>query len=128
MHEISILEKATHNLLDITNKAFTENHVEAAYMAEPLQHVINEMITEIKNNHIERLRNKECTIELGFVLSDLLNAYERAAAHCANIAIAVVETESNNFAPHQLARKFRKDEDSSYFSTYKEYKAKYSLA
>lgn len=127
MCEISMLEKATHNLLDITYKAFTENNLKTAYKAEPLQHVINEMITEIKNNHIYRLRNKECTIELGFVLADLLNAYERVAAHCANVAIAVAESQNNNFAPHQLARNYRKSENSSYHSTYAEYKEKYSL-
>ena len=128
MKEISILENATHKLLDITATAFIENNLNKAYEVEPLQHVIKEMIGEIKNNHIERLRNKECTIELGFVLSDLLNAYERASAHCANIAIAVVEAEHKEFTPHESARKYRKDANSTYQSIYQENKSRYSLA
>ena len=128
MREISILEKATHDLMNMTNKIFVENDAKRAYDVEPLQHVIKELIAEIKGNHIERLRNKECTIEMGFVLSDLLNAYERATAHCSNIAIAVVEAEQDSFAPHESAKKYRKDENSLYHTVYLENKIKYSLA
>lgn len=128
MKEIAVLEKATHQLMEITGKSFAENDVETAFEIEPLQHVISDMIKEIKNNHIFRLRNKECTIELGFVLSDLLNAYERASAHCSNVAIAVIEAANDSFAPHESARNYRKDEDSSYQAIYNKNKEKYSLA
>lgn len=128
MKEIAVLEKATHQLMEITGKSFAENDVKTAFEIEPLQHVISDMIKEIKNNHIFRLRNKECTIELGFVLSDLLNAYERASAHCSNVAIAVIEAANDSFAPHESARNYRKDEDSSYQAIYNKNKEKYSLA
>lgn len=127
MREIQILEKATHNIIEMTKTAFIENDTDKAYMIEPLQHVIKDMINEIRTNHIERLRNKECTIELGFVLSDLLNAYERATAHCSNIAIAVIESMHYSYTPHESARNYRKDEHSSYVAMYRENKAKYSL-
>ena len=111
MKEISVLEKVTHELMAITRKSFIDGNVEKAFEIEALQHVISDMIKDIKDNHIFRLRNKECTIELGFVLSDLLNAYERASAHCSNIAIAVIESAHDSYAPHESARLYRKDEE-----------------
>ena len=110
-----------------TAKAFADDDTQTAYEIEPLQHVISEMIMQIKDNHIMRLRNKECTIELGFVLSDLLNAYERAAAHCSNVAIAVIESASAGFAPHESSRNYRRDEESSYQEIYRNNKARFSL-
>lgn len=128
MKEISVLEKATHQLMILTGKAFSESDLQTGFEIEPLQHVINEMIMQIKNNHISRLRNKECTIELGFVLSDLLNAYERASAHCSNVAIAVIESASSGYAPHRSSRSYRKDEESSYQELYRKNKTEHSLA
>jgi len=127
MKEIAVLEKASHELMNISGKAYTDADVQTAYEIEPLQHVINEMIMQIKDNHILRLRNKECTIELGFVLSDLLNAYERASAHCSNVAIAVIESASSEYAPHESSRNYRRDEESSYQEIYRRNKEKFSL-
>ncbi len=127
MKEIAVLEKAAHQLIGFTGKAFADTDLNIAYEIEPLQHVINEIIMQIKDNHIFRLRNKECTIELGFVLSDLLNAYERASAHCANVAIAVIESAHTGYAPHESARKYRRDEESSYQELYKKNKELYTL-
>ncbi|MBQ6851223.1 MAG: Na/Pi cotransporter family protein [Oscillospiraceae bacterium] len=127
MKEIAVLEKASHELMNLTEKAFVDNDIQTAFEIEPLQHVINEMIMQIKDNHILRLRNKECTIELGFVLSDLLNAYERASAHCSNVAIAVIESVSSEYAPHESSRNYRRDEESSYQEIYRNNKARFSL-
>ncbi|MBQ8603761.1 MAG: Na/Pi cotransporter family protein [Oscillospiraceae bacterium] len=128
MKEIDILKAATLELTAMTKAAFKNNDIEVAEEVEPLQHVINELIMEIKNNHISRLKNKECTIELGFVLSDVLNAYERGAAHCSNIAIAVLESEKDIYAPHESSRSYRKDERSAYQENYAKHKAKYTTA
>ncbi len=126
MKEIDVLKAATTELTELTREAFKNNDTEIAEEVEPLQHVINEMIMEIKNNHISRLKNKECTIELGFVLSDVLNAYERGAAHCSNIAIAVLEAAKDSFSPHESSRSYRKDERSAYQENYAKYKTKYT--
>ncbi|MBR5520855.1 MAG: Na/Pi cotransporter family protein [Oscillospiraceae bacterium] len=127
MKEIDVLKNATVELTNITTVAFKENNMSAAGEIEPLQHIINELIMEIKNNHISRLKNKECTIELGFVLSDVLNAYERCAAHCANIGISVIEASKESFAPHESSRNYRKDTHSAYQMNYRKYKEKYSI-
>ena len=128
MRELEILRNATFELIDYTENSYTQDDVEIAMEVEPLQHVINELILEIKDNHIERLKNQQCTIELGFVLSDILNAYERCAAHCSNIAIAVLEAKNDSFAPHESSRRYRKDARSSYQENYRKQKEKYSVA
>ena len=128
MRELGILRNATFELIDYTENSYTQDDVEIAMEVEPLQHVINELILEIKDNHIERLKNQQCTIELGFVLSDILNAYERCAAHCSNIAIAVLEAKNDSFAPHESSRRYRKDARSSYQENYQKQKEKYSVA
>ena len=128
MRELGILRNATFELIDYTENSYTQDDVEIAMEVEPLQHVINELILEIKDNHIERLKNQQCTIELGFVLSDILNAYERCAAHCSNIAIAVLEAKNDSFAPHESSRRYRKDARSSYQENYRKQKEKYSVA
>ncbi len=126
MKEIAMLKTATVELLRLTATAFKDDSTQTAMEVEPLQYVVNELIMEIKNNHISRLKNKECTIELGFVLSDVLNAYERGAAHCSNIAIAIIETAAGGYAPHDSARNYRKDSGSAYHINYNKYKSKYT--
>lgn len=127
MKEIDMLKAATIELTSLTKTAFKDNNLEAAKEVEPLQHVISELIIEIKDNHIIRLKNKECTIELGFVLSDVLNAYERGVAHRSNIAI-VLEADKDIYAPHASSRSYRKDKHSAYQENYNKHKAKYSTS
>ncbi|MEG2192786.1 MAG: PhoU domain-containing protein, partial [Oscillospiraceae bacterium] len=118
---------AMSELLDSTQAAFENSDDELALQVEPLQQVIHELIREVKNRHIERLKNKNCTIELGFVLSDLLNSYERAASHCSNIAVAVIEAKRDSYAPHEYLRNYRKDEKSSFKEIFNSQKEKYTL-
>ena len=125
--EITALQNAALALLDSTYISFIEDDSTLAQHIQPLQQVIEELVSEIKNNHINRLRNKVCTIELGFVLSDILNAYERAAAHCTNIAIAVIESHNDDFEPHASARNYRKNEGSLYNEIYQNYKNTYKI-
>lgn len=127
MRELGILRSATFELIDYTENSYVQDDMEIAMEVEPLQHVINELILEIKDNHIERLKNQQCTIELGFVLSDILNAYERCAAHCSNIAIAVLEAKNDSFAPHESSRRYRKDANFPYQENYQRQKEKYSV-
>lgn len=62
--------------------------------------MIDELQAEIKSRHIERLQAGQCTIELGFVLSDLLNDYERVSDHCSNIAVSIIRIQENLLDAH----------------------------
>ena len=99
--EMEVLCGALTEILALTMDALRSNDREAAGSVEPLEQVIDHLIADIKNRHIARLKNGYCTIELGFVLSDLLTNYERISDHCSNIAVAVIESEKENFDAHE---------------------------
>ena len=90
-NEMKVLRTAINDILDITGKAFRENDVELATEVEPIEEVVDELRDQIKLGHVLRLQKSECTIEHGFVLSDLLNNLERVSDHCSNIAGCVIE-------------------------------------
>jgi phosphate:Na+ symporter len=92
--EMSVMRAALEEILDITLKSFSENNVSLAAEVEPIEEVIDTLRDQIKLNHILRLQKSECTIEHGFVLSDVLTNFERVSDHCSNIAGCVIETES----------------------------------
>ena len=90
-HELSVLVAAVTETLEITEKAFVGNDVVLAAEIESLEQIVDELRDKIKINHIMRLQKSECTIEHGFVLSDLLTNFERVSDHCSNIASCVIE-------------------------------------
>ena len=81
--------------------AFESCDVQKAMDVEPLEQVIDRLISRTKDGHIERLRRGECTIEMGFILNDLLTDYERISDHCSNIAVALIEVDHNSFDTHK---------------------------
>ncbi len=89
--EMNVLRTAINDILDITGKAFSENDVTLAAEVEPIEEVVDQLRDQIKLNHVLRLQKSECTIEHGFVLSDLLNNFERVSDHCSNVAGCVIE-------------------------------------
>ena len=89
--ELAVLHSAIGQILEITRQASTNNDLVKAAEIEPLEQVIDELIERIKRHHILRLQKGECTIELGFVLNDLLINYERVSDHCSNIGGCLIE-------------------------------------
>ena len=79
----------------------------------------------MKVNHIERLQSGKCTIELGFVLSDILTNYERISDHCSNIAVCVIETQHDSYDTHEYLHAIKKNTD--YEGQYQSYLRKYTL-
>ena len=124
--ELKVLTDAIEEILDLTEKAFMENDVQVAQQVEPLEQVVDKLITKIKAHHISRLQKGECSIVLGFILSDLLNNYSRISDHCSNIAVAVIEVEHNSFDTHQYLNTVKYGSD-SFAETYGEFSKKYSL-
>ena len=99
--ELDVLTGAIEEILQLTRDAFINRDLGLASRVEPLEQVVDKLIAKIKDHHIERLQRGECTIELGFILSDLLNNYQRISDHCSNIAVALIEVEHNSFDTHQ---------------------------
>ncbi len=126
--EISIIADAIKEILDITSLAFIQNDLDIARRVEPLEQVIDGLIASTKSNHITRLQAGACTIELGFVLSDLLNNYERVSDHCSNIAVAIIETAHNSFGTHEYLNSVKNTNDTSFEAEFKKFADKYSIA
>lgn len=125
--EIEKLSAALHEILDMTAKAFKTSDVQLASSVEPLEQVIDKLISEIKNRHVERLQKGNCIIELGFVLTDLLTNYERVSDHCSNVAVAVLESKHGTFETHEYLNNIRSDGTGSFGRLYEEYSERYSI-
>ena len=124
--ELKVLVAAIREILDITSRAYIGNDLLLAAQVEPLEQVIDGLIAKIRANHINRLQSGVCTIEMGFVLSDILTNYERISDHCSNVAVAIIEVEHDSFDTHQYLNgvKFGNEEFNTSFDAYT---AKYSL-
>ena len=99
--ELDNLIKAIDEILNMTVKAYKTGDVDLAARVEPLEEVIDQLTAKMKDRHIKRLQQGVCTIEKGFIFSDLLNNYERISDHCSNIAVAVIEVEHDTFDAHR---------------------------
>ena len=125
--ETEILRNAVIEILDITKDAFVNDDEALAKKVEPLEQAIDRLKKKIKNNHIARLREGECTVELGFILSDLLNNYERIADHCSNIAACILGINIDSFETHEYLSHVKNDGANDFFKTYSYYKTKYEI-
>lgn len=125
--ELENLNDAISEILSITVKAFKNDDIELAEIVEPLEEVIDEIIDHVKSHHIERLTKGECTIELGFILSDVLTNYERISDHCSNIAVAVIEAQREMFDAHEYLSNVKKNGEGKYYEYFEKYKKQYSI-
>lgn len=126
--EMKVLEDAVKEIVDITVKSFIEDDVERAHQVEPLRQVIRVLCTELKNHHIERLQKKKCDMEHGFAFNDMLNNLDRIAAHCSNVAVAMIELEgTDEFDTHEYLRDIRESKDSGFVKEFEAYSKKYRL-
>ena len=94
--ELAVLERALTDIMSRTVEAFRAGDVAKAKEVEPLEQVIDALIAEIRIRHISRLQKGNCTVEMGFVLADLLNNYERVSDHCSNLGVITIEAESSD--------------------------------
>ena len=124
--EIAVLRSAVNEILELAYLSFIENDLDAAAKIESLEQVVDDLRDKIKLNHIIRLQKSECTIEHGFVLSDILTNFERVSDHCANIGGCVIEiAKYDALDMHKYNRKKHTTED--FEQQYKAYAAKYSV-
>ena len=124
--EIDTLIDAITEIVVMTTKVYEKNDLTLASRVEPLEQVIDDLATEIKSHHINRLQSGDCTIELGFVLSDLLTNCERISDHCSNVAVAVIEAQTDSFDSHNYLNKIKYGNE-DFKEIFEEYNGKYDL-
>ena len=125
--EISMIAKAVGEIVKLAYKSFADNDLESAYKVEPLEQVVDDLRDAIKLKHIRRLQEGRCTIELGFVLNDLLTDLERVSDHCSNIAGLVIEMTHSEMDIHKYLKKIKKSPDSEFSKLYEAYTNEYKI-
>ena len=124
--ELTVLTDALIEIITITTKAYAQNDAELAARVEPLEQVIDRLTDKVRRRHIDRLKAGECTIELGFILSDILNNCERISDHCSNIAVAVIESATDGYDAHNYLSSVKSGNE-VFDMEYRQYKEKYRL-
>ncbi len=124
--ELTVLRQAVDNILDITERCFVDTDVHTATTVEPLEELIDDLRDQIKLRHTIRLQKSLCSIELGFILSDILTNLERVADHCSNIAGCVLDMAQNDMHLHESIRAIRADE-TIFKQRYEDYAKQYLL-
>ncbi len=109
--ELDVMIAAVSEIIDLAIQAFSEADLSAAAKVEPLEQTIDALKAMIKSRHVDRLTRGECTIEMGFVLSDLLTNFERVSDHCSNIAGCVLETAHGSFDMHEYLNNVKSGSD-----------------
>lgn len=126
-HELQVLSMALEEVLAMTLKAFTGNDIQLAYKVEPLEECIDVLCDELKLRHIDRLQNGICSLQHGFVFNDILTNFERVADHCSNLAVAMIELDSNSFDTHRYMTDLKMHRSHSFDELYQAYSEKFKL-
>ena len=125
--ELKVMLSAVTRILEITINAFLDNDVAAAYRVEPLEELIDNLCDEMKLHHIDRLQSGECTLNHGFAFNDLLTNCERVSDHCSNIAVAMIELESDSFDTHEYINSVMAMHSHSFDEYYSEYSKEFQI-
>lgn len=125
--ELRVAMDAVLEVLNLAIDAFIRDDVRAAEMVEPLEQVVDDLKNELKRRHVQRLQQGGCTIELGFVFSDILTNFERVSDHCSNIAVAIIELSHNSFDTHEYLHEVKSGGNKDFIEHYNEFSRKYTL-
>ena len=125
--ELRVMLSAVTRILEITINAFLDNDVAAAYRVEPLEELIDNLCDEMKLHHIDRLQSGECTLNHGFAFNDLLTNCERVSDHCSNIAVAMIELESDSFDTHEYINSVMAMHSHRFDEYYAEYSKEFQI-
>ncbi len=124
--ELAVMTAAVTEILDLSLRAFEESDLAAAALVEPLQRVIDILKEQLRTRHILRMQRGRCSMELGFIWSDMLTSFERAAGHCANIAGCELQMTHDSLELHEYSHELRSG-DPEYTGNYAAFAKKYAL-
>ena len=123
--ELGILTGAVGEVLSLAVKAFTQGDMQSAKLVEPLEQVVDDLKDEMRTRHILRMKKGECSIEAGFVWSDLLTNFERVSDHCSNVALCVLDTKKHTLSAHETQHERTSRPD--FAAAYEDFSKKYAL-
>ena len=125
--ELNVMVDAVTEIMNLSFGAFLANDLPTAYRVEPLEECIDNLCDEMKLHHVERLQAGTCTLHHGFAFNDLLTNLERVADHCSNIAVALIELESESFDVHEYVNSVMAMHSNHFDEYFAEYSKKYAI-
>ena len=126
--ELAVLERAVLDVVKQTVNAFENRDLEQAVRVEPREQVVDALVKEVKSRHVRRLRDGLCSVEYGFVLEDLLTAYERTADHCSNVAVEMLQSAEGKMEAHEYLNALKSGElrqSAQYAEYFRQYRGEY---
>ena len=128
--ELAVLERAVSDILSRTVDAYRGFDRNLAMKVEPQEQVVDALVREVKSRHIRRLRDGLCSVEYGFVLEDLLTAFERSADHCSNVAVEILQVSEGKLEAHEYLNSLKSgelQESAAFAERFARYKAQYAF-
>ena len=128
--ELAVLERALSDILSRTVNAYRSFDRNLAMEVEPQEQVVDALVREVKSRHIRRLRDGLCSVEYGFVLEDLLTAFERTADHCSNVAVEILQVSEGKLEAHEYLNSLKAgelQESAAFAERFARYKAQYAF-
>ena len=128
--ELAVLERAVSDILSRTVESYRGFDRNLAMKVEPQEQVVDALVREVKSRHIRRLRDGLCSVEYGFVLEDLLTAFERSADHCSNVAVEILQVAEGKLEAHEYLNSLKSgelQESAAFAERFARYKAQYAF-
>ena len=127
-NDLEVLGQAVEDIVNTAYEVFDKQDMKLAEKIEPLEEVIDELSKEVKRRHVQRLRNGECTIEMGFILSDITTCLERVADHCSNIGVCVTQVNEDLYDTHSHLNIVKSHPDETFYHELEDARIKYQLS
>lgn len=126
--DLEVLGQAVEDIVNTAYEVFDRQDMKLAEKIEPLEEVIDELSKEVKRRHVQRLRSGECTIEMGFILSDITTCLERVADHCSNIGVCVTQVNEDLYDTHSHLNIVKSHPDETFYHELEDARIKYQLS
>ena len=125
--ELAVISRAVQDIVKLSYQVFEEQNYKLAKKVEPLEEIIDELNQELKSRHVRRLREGKCTIEQGFILSDVITSLERISDHCSNIAVCISQIAEGSYETHSYLNAMKSEDNVSFQKTMEETRQYYLL-
>ena len=123
--ELQVIIEALSEIMEITIDSICNNDIIKAKMVEPLEQVIDILVSDARDSHIKRIQNGQCTLTDGFIYSEILNNIERVSDHCSNIAVYQIQVNQSSFDRHAYLNNVKSFKDADFNKNFDMYKNKY---